>query len=501
MRLRLATKFSWSILGIVALSIVSSGVAWYAAWRVNRRLDLNARQALPDVRVEEMKTLFHERCNLIALRLLDGGNSAWQGRLDQLHDRFHKWLAAAHQGSSVPTEEEQLLQKLQSAWNTLDARQAEIFSLQKKGDLPAAKSILLNDVDGRLATEVDDLSDQLIGVNDSLLRAAIVRADWRIRVATWVVLASGALSLSLGGLLLWMLFYRVLFPLRGIVADVQVLRTDVGGQNQRADVDELHLMGDYLRNLMSDTRTRLERSRDRLLAAEKLASVGRLAAGVAHEIRNPLTAIKMWLFSAQEAAQGDVELRRKLEIVSEEIGRLESIVRHFLEFSRPPAIDLRPQKPDEIVEQTLELLRPRLTEAKIEIDYAPHGPLPEVMADGGQLKQVLINLMENAIDAMPSGGTLRVAPVLERDAEGESAVVVRISDTGQGMAEEVRTHVFEPFFTTKDSGTGLGLCIAAQVMARHGGSLVLESSTEKGTTFAVWLRLAEEDRHDKDSRR
>ena len=139
-------------------------------------------------------------------------------------------------------------------------------------------------------------------------------------------------------MLLWLFFYRVLFPLRGMMADAQLFRGDRCDGGKHPEEDELRAMGNHLRSLMSDmtdTRSRLEHSRSRLLAAEKLASVGRLAATVAHEIRNPLTAIKMWLFSIQEAAQGNADLCRKLGIISEEITRLESIIRNFLEFSRP----------------------------------------------------------------------------------------------------------------------------------------------------------------------
>ena len=167
----------------------------------------------------------------------------------------------------------------------------------------------------------------------------------RVRMTTWVVGISGTLSLSLGGFLLWLFFYRVLFPLRGMVADARLFRGDRSDHSNDSDVDELRIMGNHLRNLMSDvsdTRSRLEHSRDRLMAAEKLASLGKLAASVAHEIRNPLTAIKMWLFSIREAAEGNAELDRKLRIVSEEISRLESIVRDLLEFSRPPALHRQP---------------------------------------------------------------------------------------------------------------------------------------------------------------
>jgi len=252
---------------------------------------------------------------------------------------------------------------------------------------------------------------------------------------------------------------------------------------------------------VTDTRSRLERSRSRLAAAEKLASVGRLAATVAHEIRNPLTAMKMWLFSICEDTEGNAALGRKLGIISEEMTRLESIIRNFLEFSRPITLDCRPQDAGLVIGQTLELFEPRWKEAKIRVVSGSTSGLPAVLADADKLKQVFINLLGNAAEAMTAGGEIRIAASVEKDADGRRMLVVRIGDTGPGMPKDVRSRIFEPFFTTKDTGTGLGLCIAAQIMVRHGGSLVLESSTEKGTVFAVWIPLAEEHTHGQDPRR
>jgi signal transduction histidine kinase len=281
-----------------------------------------------------------------------------------------------------------------------------------------------------------------------------------------------------------------------MVADTQLFYGDRRNGAKQTDQDELRIMGDHLRNLMShvsDTRSRLERSHDRLLAAEKLASVGKLAASVAHEIRNPLTAIKMWLFSIQETAGEDVELERKLRIVSEETSRLETIVRSFLEFSRPPTLHCQKQSICTVIDQTLELLRPRLKEARICAEHVQRMELPPIMADAGQLKQVFINLLGNAADAMTEGGQVQIASTIEKDADGRPMVVARVCDSGHGIPPDIQRRIFEPFFTTKDTGTGLGLCIAAQVMVRHGGALVLESSTERGTVFAVWTPIAQED--------
>jgi signal transduction histidine kinase len=376
MRPRLATKFLWTILGIVGLSILSSLVTLYGAWRVDLRLEQAARESVPAARAEDVQ-----------------------------------------------------------------------------------------------------------------------RAEARVRMTTWVVGTSAALSLALSGFLLWLFFYRVLFPLRGMVADARLFRGDRSDHSNDSDIDELRIMGNHLRNLMSDvsdTRSRLEHSRDRLIAAEKLASVGKLAASVAHEIRNPLTAIKMWLFSIREAAEGNAELERKLRIVSEEISRLEGIVRDLLEFSRPPALHTQPHCVHEMIDHTLVLLSPRLVERGIHVQHPVSKELPPVIADAAQFRQVLLNLFENAVDAMPGGGEIRITTTVENDANGQRMAVVRICDSGHGMPQDVQRRVFEPFFTTKESGTGLGLCIAAQVMARHGGALVLESSTDKGTSFAVWMPIAQE---------
>ena len=121
--------------------------------------------------------------------------------------------------------------------------------------------------------------------------------------------------------------------------------------------------------------------------------------------------------------------------------------------------------------------------------------MPAILADTDKLKQVFINLIGNALDAMAPGGEIRIGATVENDADGRPMVVVRFRDSGSGMPKDVQARIFDPFFTTKEDGTGLGLCIAAQIMAHHEGSLVLESSTENGTTFAVWLPVLKESAH------
>jgi signal transduction histidine kinase len=503
MRSSLATKFSVTILGVVALAILSSLVTLYAAWRINLRLEEANRENRPSVRAEEVEIILREGNHLLASCLLDTGNPAWEQKFRQLQPRFHAWIATVRNSTYISQEEKALLFRLEKTWTDLETRREEVIALCRKGDTDRAKTILLTEIDGRLSKEADDLCGQLIAVNEHDSGEFLARAGQRMRVTTWVVGISSVLTLLLGGFLLWLFFYRVLFPLRGMVADAQLYRGDRHVDDEGSEEDELRVMGNHLRSLMSDvsdTRSRLDRSRHQLLVAEKLASVGKLAASVAHEIRNPLTAIKMWLFSIQEAARGNADLGRKLGIISEEIMRLESIVRNFLEFSRPLTLHCQPQDMGAVIHQTLELLGPRFQGEKIKITNTHRPGLPPVMADAAQLKQVLLNLLGNAADAMVGGGDIRITSNAEKDAGGRAMVVVRIRDTGPGMPQDVRCRIFEPFFTTKENGTGLGLCIAAQVMDRHGGGLVLESSTENGTTFAIWMPVAQEDARAQDSR-
>lgn len=226
--------------------------------------------------------------------------------------------------------------------------------------------------------------------------------------------------------------------------------------------------------------------------AEKLASMGKLAASVAHEIRNPLTSLKIRLFSIRKAVGDDPRLQRKFQIVSEEMDRLERVVHNFLEFSRPPALVLQDCEIAALIEKTLVLFGHRFSEARIRFEKRVDGDLPRVRVDPEQLQQVFVNLLSNAVESMSAGGRVRFSANTEKAGDG-AQVVVRIQDDGPGIPAEIRLKVFDPFFSTKEEGTGLGLCISKQIVERHGGRLTLEEQDQPGTCFAVWLPVSPSD--------
>ncbi len=492
MRLTLANKVSISVGGVIVLAVFSSVAALLSSWHVGDLMHRTVSENLPSVwAAEELEIAVLEQRGFVASYLLDGGNPKWLSELQKRERNLGNWLSKAHETAHTP-EEREILGQLEEVYRQYDAKRDEVVALYKRGEVAAAERLLVEDVSD-LYGQAYGLCEDYIAANQRFVDKAVADARSQIR---WVSLAVGTcvlLTVGLGVALLWLFFYGVVFPLRAMVADARGFAGEVSSEDKGLPTDELRAVGIYLRNLMSDvadTRTTLERSRNDLRDAEKLASVGKLAASVAHEIRNPLTAIKMWLFSIQKEVGGQEALNRKFEIVSEEIRRLENVVRNFLEFSRPPELKLSVEAIPPLLDKILELIEPRIADQGIRLVREDAPKLPPVSADREQLRQVLLNLLSNATEAAGEGGRIRVGTAAESDAEGRQTVVVRVSDSGPGMPAEVARRIFEPFFSTKEGGMGLGLCIAARIIARHEGRLVLETSNEKGTTFAVYIPAA-----------
>ena len=232
-----------------------------------------------------------------------------------------------------------------------------------------------------------------------------------------------------------------------------------------------------------------------LFESEKLAAVGRLAAAVAHEINNPLEAIKNALYLLVQRTPDDAPDRRFLEIASKETARVSTIIRQMLGFYRTTAT-MAPTDLNAIIEEAIALLERQMRQRHVRIEPDLDRRLPPIMASADQLKQVFLNLFLNAQEAMPSGGTIHVLtrPARESDTEfilAGKQVLVQVQDTGTGISEENLRHIFEPFFSTKreGKGTGLGLWVSQGIVQQHGGQMKVRSRPGRGTTFTVALPI------------
>jgi len=226
---------------------------------------------------------------------------------------------------------------------------------------------------------------------------------------------------------------------------------------------------------------------------EKLASLGVLAAGVAHEIRNPLTAIKAALFTQQKKLPPGSPARCDAEVVEREISRLDRILNSFLQFARPSEPEPATILADQPLRQVEELMRKQMAGSGVRIECEETPPL-RLRADPAQLEQVLINLVQNAADSIGSDGRIVLRARADRrrlhDREVD-VVVLEVADTGQGIAPEVEKRLFDPFFTTKAGGTGLGLSIASRLAQMNGGALQYQTRVNHGSTFGIVLPRVE----------
>jgi signal transduction histidine kinase len=246
--------------------------------------------------------------------------------------------------------------------------------------------------------------------------------------------------------------------------------------------------------LIAPLRVKLVESQALVERNEKLASLGMLAAGVAHEIRNPLTAIKAWLFIQQKHLQSGTPEYTDAEVISNEITRLENLVKDVLLFARPSDPHLTLVAADEPLRQVQILLQPQLAKANIRLRLAEERVSGQLRIDPRQVQQVLINLIQNAADSIGENGEISLRARLDTKRLADRAtevVILEVTDTGKGIPPDVQKRLFDPFFTTKEGGTGLGLAIASRIVEKHGGALQYQTQVNRGTTFGIVLPRAQ----------
>jgi two-component system, NtrC family, sensor histidine kinase HydH len=228
----------------------------------------------------------------------------------------------------------------------------------------------------------------------------------------------------------------------------------------------------------------------RAQVAEKLAAVGTMTAGLSHEIRNPLNAALLQLVVLERRVQklplgGQAPLMEPLKLVRDEISRLEHLLQDFLQFARPRELNLKPLWLEPVITAVVDLLTGEAERRGIQLERQTPAGLPSVQAEDEQLRQVLMNLTLNALEATPRGGRILLSAE-----QREGAVHVAVEDSGPGIEASARQHIFEPFFSTKASGSGLGLPIVHAIVTQHGGVVGVEKSALGGTRFWFTLHLA-----------
>jgi two-component system sensor histidine kinase HydH len=255
----------------------------------------------------------------------------------------------------------------------------------------------------------------------------------------------------------------------------------------RRQVQRLQVLSEKL----EETNRQLQRAEAEARRAERLAALGQLSAGLAHEIRNPLGVIKGSAEILGQKVKDSQPLIAELAgYISSEVNRLNALVARFLDFARPSALELRPESISEIVDRALDITAASFPNAKVAIERQYARDLPEIQVDRALCEQVFVNLTTNAFQAMEGlDGTLRLS-IAREISNGQPGICVTIEDSGPGVPAELREQIFNPFFTSKKEGVGLGLSIVAKIMDDHRGSIRLDSDTQRGARFRLFFPQA-----------
>jgi len=311
-----------------------------------------------------------------------------------------------------------------------------------------------------------------------------------VRRTRRVLILIGLAGFLVGLLASTLLARRVTRPLKKLVAGtVQISKGDFSHRIDLASRDELGELARSFNEMtaqLMQTRERMEAANRRLVQAEKLASIGRLAATIAHEIRNPLTSVKLNIQKVQESERLDPVEKEHIALSREGIGQIEKFIKELLSFTRASELMRDLFSLETILDEALKLLREPFQEKRIVLQKTVAKNLPAVSVDGDKMRQVFLNVLRNAFESVEEGGEIRIVLSRGRE-EGRPRVQARIGDDGCGIPDREWENIFEPFFTTKAAGFGLGLANARKIVEQHGGVIKVVKKRGRGSCFLISL--------------
>jgi signal transduction histidine kinase len=447
---------------IAALFLVAGGTIYglFSAW--HRIQEVEAKLTTSQIErfqlASEVRRELQSLNNFVLRYALVRDPQQWT-QFDKASSDLNHWIddhsPSLNPHSPLTTEaERQLFKELNQAYDDYLAAAGAVYSNAQPALVTPGQLAQLDAFDAQ-AERMRDLVRQLTEAHRIAQTAFLANATASLASLRGILIASVVLLLALVAAMGWVIYRDTIAPLR----------------------------------------TKLVRSQTLLERQQKLATLGTLAAGIAHEIRNPLTSLKARLYTLEKHLQAVPAARKDTDIISAEISRLEHIVQDVLSFARPSDPKLEIIAADTVIREVQGLMSPDLESRGLHL-VVESSPELLIRADSGHLKQVLVNLVRNAAEAIDGKGTVTLRTRPARAAFGgreTAAVILEVADDGKGIPPEVEKRLFDPFFSTKETGTGLGLPIAARIVEKHGGMLQYQTRPGHGTTFGVVLRREIED--------
>lgn len=320
-----------------------------------------------------------------------------------------------------------------------------------------------------------------------------VRAEEQQTHLMLILIGSSGLLIGVAGAIL--LARRITRPLQKLVeGTVKISKGDFTQEIEINTQDEIGNLAQSFNEMSHQlflTRERMETASKRLIQAEKLASIGRISAGIAHEIRNPLTSVKLNIQKVMESQNLDEVDKEHLDITQEGIGHIENFIKELLNFARVSELHVDHFLVEEIIDESIKMIRSSLKLRKVHLEKEVQKDLPHVLVDGDKLRQVFLNILHNACEAVEEGGKIKIS-LSQTEKTEDRNVKIEISDNGTGIPDKDWENIFEPFYTTKSTGIGLGLANARKIIEQHKGSIRVMKKRGKGACFQILIPCREE---------
>ena len=418
----------------------------------------------------------------VSYYLLDG-NPAWLDELSRYRQLFDKHLITVKSLVEEEWEKKAVLQ-IESQYEDYVIAKDKVLSFYKAGEKD--KGALLHKEVRQYFSKLMASCEQFKLFHKDKIQDAIKTSRIESNHLRYIAILAIITVIVLSLLINYIFERHILGPIRKLATEADRLGSLKPSSNE---ISALKKSVHGLIESEEQTHQELERNRETMMLSEKMALLGKLGAGTAHSIRNPLTSVKMRLFSLNRSCDFNKHQKEDFQVISSEINQINQIVENFLEFARPPKLKMKKMSPSNVVDSALHLLEERLKSYHVTTRLIRHHPLAETFVDPAQLKEVIVNIIVNACEAMDKGGMIIIHEEENHADPQKKVAVIRIIDDGTGISQEDQVEVFNPFFTTKDEGTGLGLSIAFNIINEHGGWLDVSSEEGCGASFAIILPI------------
>lgn len=442
---------------------------------------------------EELEIALLDMKGLTANYLLDG-QQKWLEIFENKKISFLQWIEKAR-ADAHNVEGEKIIDRIRIFFFSYLDFQKNVVQLYQQGRAKDAHNVLVNDMI-QMFDKIYEKCEELLALNEKLMNGTGRLIEQDNKTISRIIFGLGILGIAMGLAMGVFLargithsIYELVLKVRGATNNEIVEKVDITNENELEHLDK-HIK--KLIEKVHEVNKDLERSQRMLIRAEKLAALGRVSAGLAHEIRNPLTAIKMLIFTLQNETIKNDKIIKDFDVILKEIERIENFIQKFLDFARPPEPNFRIININDLLKQILNLLSGQITRANVRLIERFDAINPIVYGDKEQLQIVFLNVILNAIQSTNGNGIVTVESKIPNNQMGSTPIVqIVISDNGVGIPMDIIDNIFDPFVSGREGGIGLGLSIASQLVHNHGGWIEAFNNLDRGATFSIKLPIRE----------